>query len=172
MVAFRILLSNMLIFRQKKPGHGPALWIHRLCLNETRRVGKRYLGALYVTECLANDLLGDAGALAALGCDACRFTYFTVATAAFVDGIANLAVGYTLAKTDIHEHYPLSSLLVAMLIIMRIIVKARSSPRAISSACGSWRQWMVGLGDNARRVVSPFSKVWLTHCVTFRKNYM
>lgn len=97
-------------------------------LNETRRVGERCLGVLYVAECLANHLFGNASALAALGCDASRFPYFTIAAAAFVDCIANLAVGYTLAEADVHKSYPLSSLLVAMLIRMRIIVKARSSP--------------------------------------------
>ncbi len=110
-----------------------------LSLNETRRVGEGCLGILYVAERLANDLFGNAGAFAALAGDACRFTHFTVAATAFVNGIANLTVGYTLAKADVHEHYPLSSLLVAMLIRMRIIVKARSSPRVFTSACGSWR---------------------------------
>ncbi len=61
---------------------------------------------MHVAERLANDLLGDAGALAALGGDAGRFTYFTVTAAAFVDGIANLAVGDTLAKTDVHKALP------------------------------------------------------------------
>ncbi|CEG52810.1 conserved hypothetical protein [Stutzerimonas xanthomarina] len=72
-------------------------------LNKTGRVGEGGLGTLHVAERLAHDLLGDAGALAALGGDAGRFPYFTVAAAAFVDGIANLAVGDTLAKTDVHR---------------------------------------------------------------------
>jgi hypothetical protein len=64
------------------------------------------LGVLYVAECLANDLLGNASALAALGCDTSRFPYFTIAAAAFVDCIANLAVGDALAKTDVHKALP------------------------------------------------------------------
>jgi hypothetical protein len=75
-------------------------------LNETRRVGEGRLGILYIAKRLTNDLLGNASALAALAGDTRRFAYLAVAAAAFVDGIANLAVGDTLAKTDVHKHYP------------------------------------------------------------------
>ena len=75
-------------------------------LNETRRVGEGCLGILYIAQRLANDLFGDAGTLAALGCDAGCFAHLTIAAAAFIDSIANLAVGDTLAKTDVHKALP------------------------------------------------------------------
>jgi len=71
-------------------------------------VGEDSLGRLDICERFAYDLLGDAGAFSALGADTGRRAYFPIAAAAFIDGFANLTVGNTLAKTDVHKNYPLS----------------------------------------------------------------
>jgi hypothetical protein len=115
---------------KKKPGKARLYGFSLLSLNETRRVGEGCLGILYIAQCVANDLFGDTGTLAALGCDASCFTHLTIAAAPFIDSIANLAVGDTLAKTDVHKALPVHFVDAGMLIRMRIIVKAR--PSAIS----------------------------------------
>lgn len=79
---------------------------------ETGWIGEGSLGGLEFAEGFAHDLLGHAGALAALTSDASGLAYFPVAAAAFVNGFAKLTVGDTLAKANVHEQYPLSLLMV------------------------------------------------------------
>ena len=50
----------------------------------------------------AYDFLGEAGALAALRGNACGFTNFPIAAATFIDCIADLPIGDTLAEADVH----------------------------------------------------------------------
>src|SRR5690606_33901090 len=69
---------------------------------ELCRVGEGCLAALEVTEGFTNDLLGEAGALAALGAYAQRLAHVTVAAATFIDCILDLAVGDALAEADVH----------------------------------------------------------------------
>ena len=59
-------------------------------LGETGREGEGGLGILYVAECFAHQLLGDAGAFAALGGHAGGLADLTVTAAAIIDGVANL----------------------------------------------------------------------------------
>lgn len=107
MVAFCILVWQLADLQAKKSRAGPGLQGFSLSsLNKARGVGQGRLGVLHVAERFANDLLGDACAFAALGGDAGRFANLTIAAAALVDGIANLAVGDTLAKTDVHRALP------------------------------------------------------------------
>jgi len=101
---------------KKKPGRARPYGFSLSGVSEACGVGERRLGILYVVERLSNDLLGDASAFSALTGHAGRFTDFTVAAAAFIDGLAELTVGDALAKTDVHKHYPLSSLMFWMLI--------------------------------------------------------
>ena len=64
-----------------------------------------------ITQGLADHLLGYAGAFPALGSDARRLPDLAVTATTFVDGFANLTVGNTLAKTDVHKNYPLGLLM-------------------------------------------------------------
>src|SRR5690606_6692975 len=80
----------------------------RLCDGEARGVGEGGLGRLDISQRFPDDLLGYARAFAALSGDTGCFTNFPIAAAAFIDGFANLTVGDTLAKTDVHKNYPLS----------------------------------------------------------------
>ena len=94
-----------MICGQKKAGFAPALLESVFSgLGETGREGEGGLGILYVAECFAHHLLGDAGAFAALGGHAGGLADLTVTAATIVDGIANLTVGDALAKTDVHKH--------------------------------------------------------------------
>lgn len=70
---------------------------------EASRIAKSGIGALDVAERVANDLLGQAGTFATLGRDTCRFTDITIATATFINGFTDLAVGNALAKTHVHR---------------------------------------------------------------------
>ena len=65
------------------------------------------MSRLDISQRFANYLLGDACAFAALRGDTGRFANLAVAAAAFIYGFANLTVGNTLAKTDVHRNYPL-----------------------------------------------------------------
>ncbi|MNN61338.1 hypothetical protein D3C81_1765670 [compost metagenome] len=56
------------------------------------------------TESLANHLFGKAGAFAALGPDPGAFANFAITAAAlFIDGVADLGIGNTLAEADVHK---------------------------------------------------------------------
>lgn len=71
-------------------------------------IGESGLGRLDIAQGFTYHLLGDTGAFSALGADTGRRAYFPITAAAFIDGFANLTVGNTLAKTDVHKNYPLS----------------------------------------------------------------
>ena len=70
--------------------------------DEAYRVSEGGLAALHFGDGLANDLLGQAGALAALAGDAERAADFTIAAAAFVNRIADLCIGDTFTEADVH----------------------------------------------------------------------
>jgi hypothetical protein len=86
--------DSVRFFKHAASGDGEFGWIAHGCLS--------HLTALHLSKGLANDLLGDAGAFTALGADTEGFPHVAVATAAFKNGISNLTVGDTLAKTYIH----------------------------------------------------------------------
>ena len=97
--------AKLLICRHKKTEQGPVSF-GRGCV--------RYLGwakqlrrltglrALQVTQGFTHRLLGQTRALAALAADAEAFAHVAVAAAPFVNGVADVAVGDTLAEADIH----------------------------------------------------------------------
>lgn len=74
---------------------------------KTGRIGKGSAGSLHISQGFANNLLGDTGAFATLGCYTGRFTHFSIAAATFIDGFTDLAIGHALAKTHVHMNYPL-----------------------------------------------------------------
>ena len=61
------------------------------------------LGGLKFSQRLANDLLGKAGAFAALAGHVGGGSDFLVAAASFIDRIADLSVGDADTKTHIHR---------------------------------------------------------------------
>jgi hypothetical protein len=97
-------VAKLLYSRHKKTGQGPVsskTVILRGC--KFCRVGQcRGLSGLDLSQGIAYHFLGKAGTLTALRGYAEGFTHVTKAAAALVDRIANLAIGDTLAKTDIH----------------------------------------------------------------------
>jgi hypothetical protein len=93
--------------------------------DEVARIGHGALGTLHFAQGFAYDLLGQAGAFATLAGHTEAGTNITIAAAAFVDRIADLAVGYTFAETDIHEESPLLRVRMGwILMLMRMSVKA------------------------------------------------
>ena len=58
---------------------------------------------MHFAEGVADHLLGQAGAFAALAGNAEAGADIAIAAAAIVDGIANLTVSNTFAKTDVHD---------------------------------------------------------------------
>ena len=97
--------AKLLICRHKKTGQGPVSF-GRGCVGylgwakQLRRLTG--LRALQVTQGFTHHLLGQARALAALAADAEAFAHVAVAAAPFVNGVADVAVGDTLAEADIH----------------------------------------------------------------------
>ncbi|MOA22345.1 hypothetical protein D3C78_1428950 [compost metagenome] len=86
-------------------------------------MGEGELGLVHVVDGVAHQVLGLAGALAALGADTRGLAHLAIAAAALVDGIANLVVGHTQAKTDVHGATRKQSVDASILVLMRSIVK-------------------------------------------------
>ncbi|MCY1443320.1 hypothetical protein D9M71_597280 [compost metagenome] len=99
------LLDNCLNCGHKKTGPWPGfLFIDALCLS-TCGIGQRIihrLCAVQFAERVAYHLLGEAGALAALGAHAGAFANFAIVAGAIVDRIADVGIGNTLAEADVH----------------------------------------------------------------------
>src|SRR5690606_24932489 len=105
--------SGFCVFGERKSGG-----------DEAGRVGEGGLAALYVAEGLAHHLLGQAGALAALGADAEALAHVAIAATAFIDGFADLTVGDTLAEANVHGSARLvSGCWDRILMLMRMLVK-------------------------------------------------
>ena len=85
------------------------------------------LGGLKFSQRLANDLLGKAGAFAALAGHVGGGSDFLVAAASFIDRIADLSVGNADTKTHIHrgDHRWLGSMGWSLM-VMRMRVKELS----------------------------------------------
>ena len=81
------------------------------------------LGIVQVCQAVAEDLLGHAGAFAALGADLGGLADFGIAAAAFHDGFTDMAVGYTHTKTDVHGRKPYLVKVKQILMLTRMIVK-------------------------------------------------
>jgi len=74
---------------------------------ETGGVGEGSACILHIAQRLPDHLFGQTGAFATLGGYARRLADFAVTAATFVDGLSDLAVGNALAKTHVHNNYPL-----------------------------------------------------------------
>jgi ABC-type uncharacterized transport system permease subunit len=61
------------------------------------------MAAVYIAEGFAHYLFGQASAFAALAGNAEGFADIAIATAAVVNGFADLTVGNTLAEANVHK---------------------------------------------------------------------
>ena len=103
------------------------------------------MAALHFGDGFADDLLGQASALAALAGDAERAAHFTIAAAALVDRIADLSIGDTFTEADVHKQGS-SWWFCSMdriLMLMRMLVKDLLRMLAVSDERFSFRQGRV-----------------------------
>lgn len=110
----------------KKPDMRSGFFVFAMCLSgsDERGLAGKGLAALHVAESLANDLFGQAGTFAALGANTEIFADITVAAAAFIDCIADLTVGDTLAEANVHgQSRKAGCCWRGILMLMRMLVK-------------------------------------------------
>ena len=90
-------------------------------------VGEGGLAALHFGEGFAYHLLGEGGAFATLAGYVERLANVAVAAATLIDCIADLTVGDTHAKANVHKRPGTrNGLIEAILMLMRMLVKTRA----------------------------------------------